>query len=310
MSGFLLLILAGALLWAGAELFVENASSAGARLGTTALAIGLLVAGAEPEELITAVTAALRDRGGIAAGDAVGANVTMFTIVFGLAALARPLPVTGRIRRYLVGAAGLGVAAALALTGGLGRPGGAVLVLLYLAGIAFVWRSEGSAPPIGELAELEEEREEGEEEGHEGILGLLLALAGVAVMALGGWAAVAGAERIVDTLGVTDSVVGLTFVALATSAELFALAVAAFRRQVAELAVAGVVGSAAYNATITLGGAALARPIATDGVMGAAWMAAALPLVVLVAGRSGRLTRAGGAVLVAAYGAYLAWLYL
>jgi Ca2+/Na+ antiporter len=52
----------------------------------TGLAVGLLLAGAEPEELITAVIAAARGQGGIAAGDAIGANITMLTLVVGLAA--------------------------------------------------------------------------------------------------------------------------------------------------------------------------------------------------------------------------------
>jgi cation:H+ antiporter len=62
---------------AGAELFAEHAATAGLRLGISALAVGVLLAGAEPEELITAVTASSRDRPGIAVGDAIGANVTM-----------------------------------------------------------------------------------------------------------------------------------------------------------------------------------------------------------------------------------------
>ena len=76
----------------GAELFVENAAGAARRLGVTVVAVGVLLAGAEPEELLTAVLAALRDRPGLAVGDAIGANVTMLTACLGLAALVRPLP--------------------------------------------------------------------------------------------------------------------------------------------------------------------------------------------------------------------------
>lgn len=75
-------------------------------------------AGAEPEELITAAIAAARGHGGIAAGDAIGANITMLTLVIGLPVLLRPLPTGGRVRQYLVGASGLGVVAALVMPGG------------------------------------------------------------------------------------------------------------------------------------------------------------------------------------------------
>ncbi len=93
MSGILLLLVAGVLLLAGAELFAENAARAGGRLGVTALAVGLLLAGAEPEELITALLAAVEGRTAISVGDALGANVTMLTAVVGAAALLRGVPV-------------------------------------------------------------------------------------------------------------------------------------------------------------------------------------------------------------------------
>jgi cation:H+ antiporter len=64
------------------------------------------------------------------------------------------------------------------------------------------------------------------------------------------------------------------------------------------------VGSAAYNATATLGAAALARPLAVDGVIWAAVVAAALPLVILLFARRGQLGRAAGGLLVAGYVAY------
>lgn len=70
MIGFLLLLASAVLLTAGSELFAEHASVAGRRFGVTALAIGLVLAGAEPEELVTAVVASARHLPGIGAGDA------------------------------------------------------------------------------------------------------------------------------------------------------------------------------------------------------------------------------------------------
>src|SRR3972149_4203776 len=102
--GSLLVAAAVGLLWLGAELFVDHAAAAGRRLGLTGLAVGLLLAGAEPEGLVTAVVAALGGRGGIAAGDAVGANVTMLTVVMGLAALIGRVPLVVMASCGLVGA--------------------------------------------------------------------------------------------------------------------------------------------------------------------------------------------------------------
>lgn len=310
--GVVLVLLAAGLLWLGAELFVENSASTGSRLGVTGLAVGLLLAGAEPEELITAIIAAVRDQGGIAAGDAIGANVTMLTLVVGLAAFLRPLPIGGRVRQYLVGVAGLGVLAALLMPGGVSRVEGIGLVLAYVAAVALVWVRERKPPAIGELAEVgeEEEEEEGASEPNTW-QGLALLITGIGIMALGGWVAVLGAENLVTAFGVAESVVGLTIVALATTAELFALAVSAHRHDLSELAVAGVVGSAGYNATVTLGGAAVVRPIATPGIAGAAWLAAGLPLLVLaLGGRHGQLNRLAAVTLILTYMIYVAVLYV
>jgi cation:H+ antiporter len=298
----LLLGAAAALLLGGAELFVENAAGAARRLGVTVIAVGILLAGAEPEELLTAVIAALRDRPGLAVGDALGANVTMLTACLGLAALVRPLAVGHRVRQYAGMAA---VAAALALLtlldGRVGRVEGGLLLSAYAGLVALVWWREREPPALGELAELDDDADPDRSPA----LALLLAVLGIGLMLAGGDLAVRGAERVVDSLGRSDSAVGLTILALATTAELFALVLTAARHDVPEIAVAGVVGSAAYNATATLGAAALARPLAVGGVLPAAGLGVALPVLLLLVTRAGRLGRVVGGVLVAGYLGYV-----
>jgi cation:H+ antiporter len=302
--GWLLLAAAAVLLVGGAELFVENAAGAARRLGVTVVAVGVLLAGAEPEELLTAVIAAARDRPGLAAGDAIGANVTMLTACLGLAAVVRPLHLGRRVRGYALLSAGAGVLAALALlSGDVGRLEGALLLAAYAGMVGLVWWREREPPVLGELAELAEGQQPGRARAP--AVALALALVGVAVMLAGGELAVRGAVRVVDSLGRSDSAVGLTVLALATTAELFALVLTAMRHDVPEVAVAGVVGSAAYNATATLGAAALVAPLAVDGVIGSALVAAALPVVVLALAPAGRLGRAAGLGLLAGYASYV-----
>lgn len=305
MIGFALLALSAVLLVAGAELFVDNAAGAARRLGVTVFAIGLLLAGAEPEEMLTAVLASLAHRPGLAVGDALGANVTMLTLTLGLAAVIRPVPIGRRVRSYALLAAVAGVLGALTVAGGLvTRPEGALLIAAYAGLVALIWWREREPPLLGELAEMAEDDETNKIAGRSPLNSLLLALLGVAVMTAGGRAAIAGAIRVVDVLGASDNAVGLTFLALATTAELFALVWAAARRGATEIAVAGVVGSAAYNATATLGAAALVRPLAAGGLLAPAVLAAALPLVVIGLAPRGRLGRPAGLALLAGYAAY------
>src|SRR5487761_36797 len=299
--GLGMLAVSAAMLIAGAELFTENVGAAARRLGITVFAAAFLLAGAEPEEMITAVIASGRHRPGLAVGDAIGANLTMLTLVLGLAAVARPLPFGGRVRGYAIWSALTGGLAALLVAGGnIGRWQGGLLLAAYLAGVALLWWRERAPPVIGEAAE---DTEDGG--SRPAALGLTLALGGVALMAAGGWLAVGGAERVVAALRLTDTAVGLTLLALATTAELFALAWAAMRRGVSEIAVAGVVGSVAYNATASLGVAALVRPLAVGGILAPAIAAAVLPLALLVVTPGGRLNRPTGAVLIVGYAAWV-----
>jgi cation:H+ antiporter len=268
------------------------------------LAVGILLAGAEPEELLTAVIAALRDRPGLAVGDALGANITMLTACLGLAALIRPLGVGHRVRQYaLMSAVAAGLAVLALLDGRVSRVEGGLLVTAYAGLVALVWWREREPPALGELADLDDA--EGDDEPRRPAAALLLALAGVALMVVGGDLAVRGAERVVASLGRTDSAVGLTVLALATTAELFALVLSAARHDVPEIAVAGVVGSAAYNATATLGAAALARPLVADDVLAPALLGLVLPLVLLLLTRGGQLGRLAGAGLTVTYLVYV-----
>jgi len=301
--GLGLLAVSAALLIAGAELFTENAGAAARGLRITVFAAAFLLAGAEPEEMITAAIASGRHHPGLAAGDAIGANLTMLTLVVGLAALARPLPFTGRVRRYAVWSALAGGLAVLSIAGGgIARWQGGLLLAVYLAGVALLWWRERQPPTIGEATEASEEEGDG---SRPTLLGLALAVGGVALMAAGGWFAVGGSERVVRALGLTDSAIGLTLLALATTAELFALAWAAMRRGISEIAVAGVIGSVAYNATATLGVAALIRPLTVNGILMPAIAAAILPVALLLVTRGGRLNRRTGVMLVLGYGAWV-----
>ena len=300
-----LLVVAAALLVGGAELFVENLAGAAARLRLSVVAVAVLLAGAEPEEALTSALASADGRPALAVGDALGANITVLTLALGLAAVVAPVPVGRRVRRYAVMSSVAGVLALLVLADGhASRAEGVGLLAAYAVLVGVVWWREHEPPAIGELAELDGDGDEDEESGELGGspgVALAKALGGLVLMTGGGVAAVVGAERVVAGSGLGDSAVGLTLLALATSAEMLALVAAARRHAVAEIAVAGAVGAATYNATVTLGIAPLVRPLSVHGFVGPAVLAAVLPLFVVLLARGGRLTRPGGVVLLVVY---------
>lgn len=308
-AGALLMAAAGvaAIVW-GAEAFAENLARAAARLGVSTFALALLLAGAEPEELATAVAATLRGAPAIAFGDAVGANVAITLVALGVGAVVAPLPFGRGVFRYGAFALPLLVASvAVAWDGRLGPIEGALLVAGYVAYVALIWIFERKPPALGEAAEIEEALEDTTPGGRVG-RELIVVLAGLAAMVVGATLLVDGVRTLVDVED-DQARVSLTIVGFATGFELVVLAWSAARRGMSDAVVAGAVGSVAYNATMTLGVAALVRPleIASAPLLHAPMLAmvAALVVVLGIALARSSIDRPAGITLLALYPAFV-----
>jgi len=314
------LVIAGlgvALIVWGAETFAEHLAVASARLGVSAFALAILLAGAEPEELATAVTASLRDAPAIALGDVIGANVAICLVALGVGAVLAPLPFDRRVRRYALAGLPAGVLAALfAWDGVVSRVEGVVLVAAYVVFVAAIWMIERQPPALGETGEVAEAQAEvSDDEATAGRVGreLALVVAGVAAMAVGAMALVEGIRRISDVES-TQTRLGLVVVGFATAFELVVLAWSSARRGITAAVVAGVIGSFTYNVTMTLGAGALARPLRVEDPdqLRGPWLAMLLSLVVVVAvgWRPQVIRRPGGVVLLALYPVFVAGVLL
>jgi cation:H+ antiporter len=306
----LILLAAGAgLLVAGTEAFAEHIVPAARTVRVSAFGLAALVAGAEPEEAWTASVASWQERPDLAIGDALGANLVIATVTLGLLVIVAPVAVTSTVRRYAVVAGGAAVVAFFVVLGGtVARPEGLGLIALYLILIGLLWRIERRPPAIGELAEALEDDDGVDGDDAPGWRPPLWVAAGFVAMIAGGIVVVDGAERLVDVTGRSDSAIGLTVLALATSAEMLALVWSARRRGVPEVALAGTLGAIAYNATVSLGVAAVVRPLEVGDetavlVVSGLVIAAMTALVTL---RS--VPRWSGGILVAAYVVTVAWL--
>ncbi|MGI8752541.1 MAG: sodium:calcium antiporter [Acidimicrobiales bacterium] len=297
----------GAIVW-GAEAFAEHLGKAAVALSVSSFALALLLAGAEPEELATGIIASARHVPALAFGDVIGANVAMCLVALSVGAFVAPLPFGPRVRRYSLLGLPLGIVCAVFVWGGhVSRLQGGVLVALYVAYVAVIWALEGSPPSIGEAGEIEEARQHAAA-GRPGTRtvskDVTIVVAGVVAMAGGGVLLVEGIRHVVHVQD-TQTVVSLTIVGFATAFELVVLAWSASRRGASETVIAAVVGSFAYNATMTLGAAALVRPlgIADPGRLRlpAVLMVGSLAAAVGLAWRSSTLTRRSGCALMAGY---------
>lgn len=305
----LLLVLGVALIVWGAEQFAEHLATASSRLGVTTFALAVLLAGAEPEELATAVSAGVRDVPAVAFGDVVGANAAICLVALAVGALVAPLPFSPTTRRYAALALPVGVlAVAFAWDGEVDRLEGLVLVTGYAAYIALIWVRERRPPSLGETGELEEAARSSARTSRVG-RELVLVVVGTAAIVVGASLLVEAVRRFTD-VEADQTRLSLTIVGFATAFELVVLAWSSARRGITDAVVAAVVGSYAYNATMTLGAAAVITPldVADASLLHIPMLAmlAALVLVLVLSFRAGRLDRADAVVLLGGYVLFVA----
>lgn len=311
-AGWIVIAMLGvaAIVW-GAEAFAENLAHAATKLRVSTFALALLLAGAEPEELATAIAASLRHAPAIALGDVIGANVTICLVALGVGAVIAPLPFGRNVMRYGLLALPLGaLSVGFAWDGRVGRVEGMVLVAGYVAYIAAIWRAERRPPALGETGELAEAAQKIGSDGRRHVgKEFVLLLAGLAAMVVGATLLVDGIRHLVGAES-SQARVSLTIVGFATGFELVVLAWSAARRGISEAVVAGVVGSFAYNATMTLGAAAIVKPLQVSDASllrpSMIAMLASLAVVLAIARRRHELTHRAGIALLGLYPLYLA----
>lgn len=307
------LALGFALLVAGGEALVRGAVSVASRLGVSPLLIGVTLVGfgTSTPELVTSLQAAFDDRPGIAVGNVVGSNIANVLLILGVAAVIAPVAAA----RSGFGRDGTALALAtllcigVVLHGALDRWLGAVLVAALLVYLVVAYRTDRAAVAdrpadpavVPDVAPLP------------GPFWLTLGLAagGIALTILGARLAVDAAVALALAWGMTETVVGLTIVAVGTSLpELVTSVMAALRRE-AGIAFGNVVGSNIYNILGILGVTALVRPIAVPPQIAALdiWvMAGATSALIASVVLFGRVARVTGAAFLAAYAGYTAWL--
>ncbi len=312
---FLLFVLGLALLFAGAESLVRGSSKVAARAGISPLVIGLTVVayGTSTPELVVSTMAALKGQTDIAVANVVGSNIFNVLFILGVCAVITPLAVTSQIIRREVP---IMIAASLALLwlvrdGTIGRAEAAVL----LTGIAAytstsIWQSRRESAAASAASGAPAEKPGGSWK-----VDLAFIAAGLGALVLGARWLVQGAIAIAQSWGVSEAVIGLTIVAAGTSLPEVATSIVATVRGQRDIAIGNVVGSNIYNLLAILGFAGLLS--GTGLTVSPAMVAIDVPVMIAVAVAclplfftSGHLARWEGALFVAYYVAYTAFLIL
>lgn len=301
------------LVW-GADRFVHGAAATARNLGIPPLLIGLTivaVATSAPEILVS-IVAALRGEPDLAIGNAIGSNIANIGMVLGVVAILRPIELkSATLRREmpaLLAVTLLTVALFLDLflsrVDGLVLLTGLIIVMFWLTRLGF--RSSSSDPLQAEF--------DAEIPRHMSMrFAIFWLLVGIATLLVGAELMVDGAINIAKALGVSEVVIGVTLVALATSLpELAVSAVSAFRGEYG-LAIGNIVGSNIFNLLAVIGIAAVIQPAALPpSVLSLhifVMVAFTLVLFAMTYEYDGRglITRLEGFALLGAYLAYQAY---
>lgn len=270
----LLLIVGFAALVKGADFFVDGSSALARTFKVPGVIIGLTIValGTSAPELAVSTSAAIQGANEIALSNVVGSNIFNLLMVLGVCAIIRPIPIEKVILKrdfplsIIVTAALFGVLAIPLFTGKaqwtapvstvvseVSRPIGIGLLVIFAAYMAFLIYVSRKNPTEDDLAENMPVWNS-----------LLLILIGLACIVIGGQLVVENAKSIAAAFGMSETLIGLTVVALGTSLPELVTSIVAARKGEHGMAVGNVVGSNIFNLMFILGISSTIHPVAVN----------------------------------------------
>ncbi|WP_235734428.1 calcium/sodium antiporter [Nocardioides alcanivorans] len=297
----------------GAEWVLRSATSLARRAGVPPMVVGLTIVsvGTSMPELAVGIDAARQGNPGIAVGNIVGTNLVNLLLVLGLCALIMPIALQRlTLRRDLP----LMALSALALwvfarDGNLDLRDGVLLCLLALVYTAMVLlgaRRSGAGAAEVEVVETPPSKGSAS-------VDVLVLLVGLVVITFGADLLVDGAVRVARSLDVSDTLIGLTVVAIGTSAPELVTALVSTVRGSRDVAIGNLIGSSIYNIALVLGITTIVAPggldISDQALDADLFLMLVVALVCVPVFWSGRrISRLEGGLGVALYLGYVAWL--
>ena len=304
--GLVILLLAG-------DALVKGAVNLSLRIGIPALIVSLTIVafGTSAPELLISIQAAMRGVPGIALGNVVGSNTANALLVLGIPALIAVMQTSGHDTRksYVIMIGATLFFIALAFRGTFDMWAGLALLAALALVLGDSVRDALCHRRDARNALSEGEEPEGADPDMPGWKIALFLVLGLVGLPLGANLLVDSATEIAQMFGVSDTVIGLTLVALGTSLpELATTVMAAIRRQ-ADVALGNVIGSNLFNLLAIIGVASLIKPmpVAPEFLTFDLWvmLASSLLLVPFVFLKQD-LGKVWGVVLTALYLGYIA----
>lgn len=259
-----LVIVGVALIVAGANFLTDGASAIAKRLHIPQIIIGLTIVafGTSAPELVVSVIGSIEGSGGIAVGNVIGSNIFNVLCVLGACALVHPVPVKLNTLRFDLPIALVASILLMLVLSDMPLDGMPSLVsrsealTLLLFGLLFLLYTIVVGKQGGDASETEEEGR-----NMHWLLAVVYLIGGLAGLVYGGQLFVGNATKIASSLGVSETLIGLTLVAWGTSFPELATSVVAAMKGNTDIAVGNVIGSNLFNIFFVLGIAGTVRPL-------------------------------------------------
>lgn len=301
----LLLIVGFVALILGANWLVDGATSIGIRAKMSPLIIGLTIVafGTSLPELIINVFSCAKGSSGLAIGNIVGSNITNILLILGIASMIYPIDVSKiSIRRDIP--AGFVATAALLVMANVSIGGENLsvfwiegLILLVMAAVYLVLTMNKNESPSNEVEAIQIPMPWGKT--------ILFLIIGIGGLYLGGELVSNNAQRIAKAWGMSESMIGLTVVAIATSLPELITSIVAATKKNADIAIGNVLGSNILNIFFVLGISSLITPLEFDTQMNFTviflFVAHALMFLFVFTGKGRKLSRFEGFLMLLAY---------
>ncbi|MDD9893263.1 MAG: calcium/sodium antiporter [Gammaproteobacteria bacterium] len=303
------------LVW-GADRFVNGAASIARLLNVPALLIGLTIValGTSAPEILVSAVAATQGNGGLAVGNALGSNITNIGLVLGFSAIVAPITVKSSLLKKEFPLLILVTVCTswLMWNGTLSQLEGGLLLVGLIGLLAWL----GWAAKQGDADQLAIDTDDIEELSRNAAI--FQFVIGLATLLIGSRALVWGAVNTASSFGVSDTVIGLTIVALGTSLPELAASLSSALKGEHDLAIGNVVGSNLFNLLAVLGvaGAIQETEIATTVISTDIPLMLLLTAALVVMGmswsrsRPGRINRFEASLLLASWIGWQAWTWI
>ena len=308
--GALILLIVGFVgLIKGADFFVEGASNVAKRFKVPSLIIGLTIVamGTSLPETAVSISAAIAGSNSLAISNVSGSNLFNLLVVVGLCCIMQKVEVDmDTIKRdipYSILAAVLLIVFGMAGGMELGRLDG-VILLAFFAFFLFLM--------IKSALKAAANTEDDEEVTQSVLVSLISIVGGAAAIAIGGDWVVDSASTLAMAFGMSETMVGLTIVAVGTSLPELVTSIVAARKGEVDMALGNAIGSNIFNILMVLGVAAVISPIGfmmSNAVDIAAVVVATLACWA-VAAKNKSLNKVTGILMVASYFVYMVYVVM